>query len=90
VVESLLKSIPAAASATNPLLPEPSNTTHTVNADFDPHHGAVVTPELIHAVADAAHLDGETLEAGESKINLTVQRRYLSDLAALGKVKCIH
>lgn len=90
MVESRLKSIPAAASATNPLLPEPSNTTHTVNVDVDFHHGVAVTHELIHAVADATHLDEETLVADEDKISLTVQRRYLSDLAALDQVKSIH
>jgi subtilisin family serine protease len=61
-----------------------------VEVDIDFHQGVAKTPELIAALAAAAHLDAETLETDGDKARITVQRRYLSDVAALDQVKSIH
>ncbi|KAK5653727.1 hypothetical protein OQA88_7883 [Cercophora sp. LCS_1] len=90
VVASSLKVTPAAASPTHPLLPEPAHTNHIVNVDVEFHDDVSVTPELVRALATAAHLDAESLETQGHKTRLTIQCRYLSDVAAIDQVRSIH
>ncbi|KAK3352438.1 peptidase S8/S53 domain-containing protein [Lasiosphaeria hispida] len=92
VIESRLKTVPAASSPTHPLLPAPARTEHTVEVDVEFHQDVHVTetPGLIEALAAAAHLDAETLETDGDKVRITVQHRYLADVAALDQVKSIH
>jgi subtilisin family serine protease len=90
VIESRLKAVPAGSSPTHPLLPAPARTEHPVDVDVQFHHGVVETPELIAALASAAHLDPAFLETDSGKARITVQRRYLSDVAGLDQVKSIN
>jgi hypothetical protein len=52
--------------------------------DVDPNSDAVKS-----AVAAAARLDKDTLPMGRSKVRLTVQEKYLDDLAAIDGVRVI-
>ncbi|GAB1317445.1 hypothetical protein MFIFM68171_07655 [Madurella fahalii] len=90
VIESRLKTIPAASSPTNPLLPAPARTEHPVDVDVEFHPDVVTTPELVKNLAAAARLDPDFLETEGYKARIRVQRRYLPDVAQLDAVKSIH
>lgn len=84
---------PAAAAPAAHILPmsvaaSPSRTPHTVDIlfheDVDPNSDAVKA-----AVAVAARVSGTGLTPGRHKIRLTVQERYLDDLAAIDAVRVI-
>lgn len=49
-----------------------------------------VSPDsVLEKVANAAHLDPRTVKAGQQKFRLSVQHRYLKDLAAIDEVRHI-
>jgi serine protease AprX len=87
-----LRSQPASPAATH-ILPmgiteAHSNTPHTVDIVF---HDDVDTSSdaLKAAVAAAARVAPDTLPIGRRKVRLTVQEKYLDDLAALDAVRVI-
>ncbi|KAH6854060.1 peptidase S8/S53 domain-containing protein [Chaetomium sp. MPI-CAGE-AT-0009] len=90
VIESRLKVVPAGSSQTSALLPAPVRTESPVDVDVEFHRDVVETPQLIEALAAAARLDPECLEMDGDKARITVQRRYLSDVADLDQVKSIN
>ncbi|KAH6975767.1 hypothetical protein EDB80DRAFT_867777 [Ilyonectria destructans] len=92
MVDSHLKQTPASSSPARSLLPIPAPTSHPVTVDVEFQPDVAVTPELIKKVAAAAHLDKEYLITDKEvrKARISVQHRYLSDLAALDSVKSIH
>src|SRR5215472_5561109 len=84
---------PATTAPTLNLLPSSvgasfSRTPRTVDIvfheDVDPNSDAVKS-----AVADAAHVDKTNLPMGRHKVRLTVEERYLDDLAAIDAVRVI-
>ena len=83
MIESRLKAVPAGSSPTYPLLPAPACTEDPVDVDVEFHYSVVKTPKLIAALASAARLDPEFLEIDSDKARITVQRRYLSNVASL-------
>jgi serine protease AprX len=89
VIDSHLKQNPASSSPSHPLLPAPSPTSHPVTVDVEFHPDVAVTPELVAALAAASHLDEESLTPEGRKARITVQSRYLPDVAALDQVKSI-
>lgn len=90
VIESRLKGVPAASSATAPLLPAPARTGSPVTVDVEFHKDVSETPELIKSLAEAARLDPDELKTDGYKARITVQRRYLADVAELDPVKSIN
>jgi hypothetical protein len=84
---------PPAPSARRELLPmtgAPSHRTtpHTVDIVF--HEDADTGSDTLRsAVAAAARVGAETLPMGRRKVRLTVQERYLHDLAAIDDVRLI-
>lgn len=60
----------------------------TVDVEF--HPDVQVTDDLVKEVAAKAHLDEETLNPEAHKIRMSVEYRYLNDLAVLDAVKSIH
>ncbi len=90
VIESRLKSVPAASSPTSPLLPAPARTGHPVTVDVLFHQDVAETEELIDLLAAKARLDPELLKTDGHKARITVQRRYLGDVAELDQVKSIN
>ncbi len=84
---------PAGVSPAAAILPtvaevSQSRTPRTVDIvfheDVDPNSDAVKS-----AVAAAARVDKETLPMGRSKVRLTVQEKYLDDLAAIDAVRVV-
>jgi subtilisin family serine protease len=61
-----------------------------VAVDVEFHPDVTTTPELITSLAAAARLDPASLQTQGHKARITVQRRYLSDVAELDEVKSIH
>lgn len=76
---SLATTVPPKSHATTP---------HTVDIVF---HDGVTTSDtsLKDSVATAARVDKDTLPAGKQKVRLTVEERFLDDLAALDGVRTI-
>ena len=70
------------------LPPSHSRTLHRVDVVF---HEDVKTnaPKLKTAIAAAAHLNPDDIELSRRKVRLTVQERYLDDLAAIDEVRHI-
>ncbi|KAL6405741.1 peptidase S8 and S53 [Ilyonectria robusta] len=90
VIDSHLKQTPASFLSVRPLLPAPAPTSHPVTVDVEFQPDVTVAPELIKNLAAAAHLDQKSLTTEGHKARISVQHRYLSDLAVLDSVKSIH
>ncbi|KAF5258206.1 hypothetical protein FOXYS1_11235 [Fusarium oxysporum] len=90
VVDSHLKETSACSLPTSSDLPIPAPTSHPVTVDIEFQPDVTKTPELIENLAVAAHLDKSSLATEDHKARLSVQQRYLSDVAALDPVKSIH
>jgi serine protease AprX len=84
---------PATATPAASILPlaaaqSHSNTPRTVDVVF--HEDVDTTSDALKtAVATAARVDKDTLPMGRRKVRLTVEERYLDDLAALDAVRVI-
>jgi len=79
---------PAARVLPTPAASSHSRTPRTVDVvfheDVDPESDALRT-----AVSDAARVDKDTLPMGRRKVRLTVQEKFLDDLAAIDAVRVI-
>jgi serine protease AprX len=83
---------PTAAAATSILpmaaAPSHSNTPRTVDIVF--HENVDTGSDAVKtAIAAAARVDKDTLPMGRSKVRLTVEERYLDDIAAIDAVRVI-
>ncbi|KAK3311608.1 peptidase S8/S53 domain-containing protein [Chaetomium strumarium] len=90
VIDARLKGVPAASSSTSPLLPTPDRSKRTVTVDVEFHKDVVPGPELIKELAATARLDPESLKTAGDKARITIQHRYLADVAELDQVKRIN
>src|SRR5215218_2392269 len=84
---------PAGMTPSARVLPTPSASSHSrtprtvdviFHGDVDPESDALRT-----AVSDAARVDKDTLPMGRRKVRLTVQEKFLDDLAAIDAVRVI-
>jgi serine protease AprX len=84
---------PEGVAAAALILPTTASVSHSRTArtvdivfheDVDPNSAAVKS-----AVAAAAHVDEGSLEMGRNKVRLTVEERFLDDLAAIDAVRVI-
>jgi hypothetical protein len=81
-VHPAMQILPSAAAASVSRTPRKVDV--IFHEDVDPNSDAVKS-----AVAAAARLDKDTLPMGRSKVRLTVQEKYLEDLAAIDGVRVI-
>ena len=90
IAPSLRPSLPAAKASLSELLatPPPSRDLHQVDVVFHSDVDAK-TARLKNQIAAAARVSADTIEVGRDKMRLTVQERYLNDVASLDQVRTI-